>query len=83
MDPRLEQQLRQRIAELEAETARLRDSLEYVKADRKQLRDQLYGPVKEEDLPTEQELLEKMKNRIDGRKAFEELGILPTTARKS
>jgi hypothetical protein len=79
MDPRLEQQLRQRIAELEAENARLRDSLEYVKADRKQLRDQLYGPVKEEDLPTEEEYLAAMKNHVpgSGMKFLEELGLLP------
>jgi hypothetical protein len=83
MNHSLEPQLQQRIVELEAEIARLKDSLEYVKADRKRLRDQLYGAVREDELPTEEQLLEKMKNRIDGRKAFEELGVLPATTRLS
>jgi predicted nuclease with TOPRIM domain len=72
-----EDALRQRIAELEAENARLRDSLEFVKAERRELRERAYGPVREEDVPTEEQLAELMKDRIDGRKACEELGLLP------
>lgn len=77
MTQSVEEQLRQHIANLEAENGRLKDSLQFVTAERKKLRDQLYGAVKEEDIPTEEQLLEKMKNRINGRQAFEELGILP------
>lgn len=77
MDHTLEDQFRRRIAALEAENARLRDALEFVKAERRELRERVYGPVREEDIPTEEQLLEMMKDRIDGRKAFEELGILP------
>lgn len=79
MEQDLEAQLRQRISELEKENARLKDSLEFVKADRKALRDELYGPVREEDLPTEEEVLEMMKNHVpgSGMKFLEELGILP------
>jgi hypothetical protein len=79
MEHNLESQLRQRIAELEKENARLLDSLEFVKADRKALRDELYGPVREEDLPTEEEIIELMKNHVpgSGMKFVEGLGILP------
>ena len=66
-----------RIAELESENARLKAALELVKSQRKELTERLYGPVRETDIPTEAELLNMMKDRIDGRKAFEELGILP------
>jgi hypothetical protein len=82
MEHNLEQQLRGRIAELEAEVARLRESLEFVKADRKALRDELYGPVREEDLPTEDELRELMKDRIPAEQVFRELGIPFGTGRK-
>jgi hypothetical protein len=83
MSHSVEEQLRQHIAHLEAENCRLKDSLGFVTAERKKLRDQLYGAVKEEDIPTEEQLLEKMKNRINGRKAFEELGVLPASPRPS
>jgi predicted nuclease with TOPRIM domain len=72
-----EDALRQRIAELEAENARLKDSLEFVKAERRELRERVYGPVRPEDIPTEEQFAELMKDRIDGRKACEELGLLP------
>jgi hypothetical protein len=79
MEHDLEAQLRQRIAELEKENAYLKDSLEFVKADRKALRDELYGPVRVEDLPTEEEYIEMMKNHVpgSGMKFLEELGLLP------
>jgi hypothetical protein len=68
-----------RIAELEAEVARLRDSLEVAKAERKELRDRIYGTVREEDLPTEAEYLEMIKNHIpgSGNKLLERLGLKP------
>jgi hypothetical protein len=70
---------RHRIADLEAEIARLRTTLEAVKADRKALRDELYGPVREEDLTTEDEMAEIMKDHVPGAgaKFFAELGLLP------
>lgn len=79
MSPTSEEMYQRRIAELEAENARLKDSLEYVKADRKALREQVYGPVELDKLPTEEELLEMMKNRVpgEGMKFLEELGLYP------
>ena len=43
-----EDDLRRRVEALEAENARLRDALEYVKADRRELRERVYGPVQVE-----------------------------------
>ena len=82
MTPANDEIYRRRIAELEAENARLRQSLESVKAERKDLRDRVYGPVKEEDLPTEEEYLELMKNHVpgSGMKFLEELRLLPRKA---
>lgn len=70
---------RHRIAELEAEITRLNAALDSVKADRKALRDELYGPVREEDLTTEDEMTEIMKDHVPGAgaKFFAELGLLP------
>ncbi|MBO0697090.1 MAG: hypothetical protein J2P46_01730 [Zavarzinella sp.] len=70
---------RSRIADLEAEITRLRATLESVKADRKALRDELYGPMREEDLTTEDEMTEIMKHHVPGAgaKFFAELGLLP------
>ena len=68
------------IAELEAENARLRQTLEMVKAERRELRERVYGPYPEEGtLAEEQELADFMKNRVpgDGMKFFAELGLLP------
>jgi len=69
----------QRIAELEAENSRLRDRLEFVKADRKQLRAEVYGEVKLEHETTEDEYLELIKNHKPGSTAriLAELGITP------
>jgi hypothetical protein len=82
MEQNLEQQLRGRIAELEAEVTRLSDSLEFVRADRKALRDELYGPVRDEDLPTSDELRELMKDPIPAEQVFRELGIPYGAGRK-
>ena len=62
MNPTNEEAYRQRIAQLEAENARLRETLDEVKADRRQLAEQVYGPVPEKDRPTEEELIEVMRN---------------------
>jgi hypothetical protein len=69
----------QRIAELEAENARLRKTLEMVKAERKELCERVYGPYREQDRPTEEEMIEIVKNLVpgDGMKFFAELGLLP------
>ncbi|HKB03153.1 MAG TPA: hypothetical protein VKD90_13085 [Gemmataceae bacterium] len=68
-----------RIAELEAEIARLNAALDSVKADRKALRDQLYGPLHEDDLTTEDEMAEIMRDYVPGAgaKFFADLGLLP------
>jgi hypothetical protein len=74
-----EESYHRRIAELEAEVARLKNSLEVAKTERKELRERLYGPVKEEDLPTEAEYLEMVKNHVpgSGSKLLERLGLKP------
>jgi hypothetical protein len=71
--------LRQRITDLEAENARLRKSLEMVKAERRELRERLDGPYPEGPGISEEELMEIMKNRVpgEGMKFFAELGLLP------
>lgn len=70
---------RRRIAELEAENARLRDSLEFVKAERKALRDELYGPARIETETTDEEYQDRLKNHVpgSGMKFLEELGLDP------
>jgi predicted nuclease with TOPRIM domain len=68
-----------RISELEAENARLRDSLEVAITERRQLRERVYGQVKEEDLPTEEDYIELMRNHVpgSGMKFLAELGLWP------
>jgi hypothetical protein len=70
----------QRLAELEAENARLRQTLEMVKAERKELREKVYGLFSQDPQATEDEMTEFMKDRVpgDGMKFFAELGLLPT-----
>jgi hypothetical protein len=70
-----------RIAELEAENARLRQSLEIVKAERKALRDELYGPAVVERETTEADYIELVRNHKPGSTAriIAELGIAPRT----
>jgi hypothetical protein len=71
----------QRIAELEAENARLRQSLEAVKAERKDLCERLFGPFSAQGSMTEEEIIEFMRNRKpgDGTKFYAEMGLLPGT----
>ena len=77
MSPNDEQAYQKRIAQLEAENARLRQTLDEVKADRRQLAEQVYGPVPKEYRPTEEELIEAMRNHVPGSGArlLAELGI--------
>jgi hypothetical protein len=74
-----EEVLQRRINQLEAENARLRETLEAIKADRRDLYDHVYGPIKAEDLPKEEEYLEVMKNHVpgSGMKWLAELGLYP------
>jgi predicted nuclease with TOPRIM domain len=71
--------LRQRVAELEAENARLRKSLDMVKAERKELRERLDGPYATDGWTTEEEMIKIMKELVpgEGMKFFAELGLLP------
>ena len=77
--PTNEDELRRRIAELEAENARLRDTLEWVKAERKELREIIFAQAPAETETTEEEYLEMMKNHVPGAglKFLAELGIYP------
>ena len=70
---------RQRIAELEAENARLKQRLEIAMAERRELRNRLYGSISEADLPKEEEYLEMMRNHVpgSGMMFLERLGLLP------
>ena len=70
---------RTRATELETENARLRETLELVKAERKELRDIVCGPDRPEDRPTEEDYIEMMKNHVPGSglKFFADLGIFP------
>lgn len=74
---------RRRVAELEAENARLRLALDLVKAERKELREKIYGPFPEEQRTSEKEMAEIMKNRVpgEGMKFFSDLGLLPPSAK--
>jgi predicted nuclease with TOPRIM domain len=75
--------IRERVAELEAENARLRQALDLVKAERKELREKVYGPFPEEQRTSEEEMAEIMKNRVpgEGMKFFADLGLLPPKAK--
>lgn len=72
-----EEMYKRRIAELEAENARLRDSLEFVKAERKALRDELYGPVQIDVETTDEEYAQRIQNHVPGSglKFLEEIGL--------
>lgn len=74
--------IQQRLADLEAENARLREALDRVKAERKELREKVYGPFPEDERTTEEEMAEIMKNRVpgEGMKFFADLGLLPKKA---
>jgi len=60
----MEQELRQRITELERENLTLRTFNELLQEQRKEHLDMLLGPVREEDLPTDEEYLEMTKTRV-------------------
>ena len=75
--------VQQRVVELEAENARLREALDRVKAERKELREKVYGPFPEDERTTEEEMAEIMKDQVpgEGMKFFADLGLLPSKAR--
>lgn len=79
MTPTTEDELRRRVAELEAENARLRGTLERVKAERKELREIVFAQVPPDKETTEEEYREMIKNHVpgSGRRFMEELGIIP------
>jgi hypothetical protein len=79
MSPNDEAAFQQRIAQLEAENARLREILDEVKADRRQLAERVYGPVPDKYRPTEEEVLEAMRNHVPGSglKWLAEMGLYP------
>ena len=79
MSPSTEDELRQRIAELEAQNARLRQSLDWAKEERKELRDIVCVDVPELSETTAEEYRQMMKNHVpgSGRRFMEELGIIP------
>lgn len=75
--------IQQRLADLEVENARLREVLERLKAERKELREKVYGPFPEEQRTSEEEMAEIMKNWVpgEGMKFFADLGLLPPKAK--
>jgi cytochrome c-type biogenesis protein CcmH/NrfG len=82
MSPTNDEFYQKRIAELERENARLRETLEEVKADRRQLAEQVYGPVPDKDRPTEEEAIEAMQNHVpgSGMKWLADKGLYPKKA---
>ena len=71
----MEQELNKRIAELERENASLRTFNVSLQAQKKEYLDVILGPVREEDLPTEEQFAEMMKTRYPAEEVFRELGI--------
>jgi hypothetical protein len=82
MEQNLEAQLRQRIAELEKENAYLKEFNELLKAQRKEHLDIICGPVKEEDLPTEEQMAEMMKTRVPMDQVLREIDEILQQGRK-
>ncbi len=68
-----------RIQELEAENGRLRQSLEWVNADRRELRQMAFANSPPLPETSEEEFRVLLKNHVpgSGRKFMEELGIIP------
>jgi len=73
MEHDLEAQLRQRIAELEKENAYLKEFNELLQAQRKEYLDIICGPVKEENLLTEEQMVEMMKTRVPADEVLRDL----------
>jgi hypothetical protein len=74
-----EQDLHRRVAELENENARLRNTLESVKQERKELRKLLFAKAPPSREVSDEEYMDMLKNHVpgSGRKFMEELGIIP------
>jgi hypothetical protein len=79
MDPKNEEAYRQRIVQLEAENARLRQRLDIITADRRELYQRVYGPTEAEHMATEEECLVAMKTHVpgSGMKWLAEMGLYP------
>ena len=79
MSPNDETVYQKRISQLEAENARLREILDEVKADRRELAERVYGPVPDKYRPSEEEVLEAMRNHVpgSGMKWLAEMGLYP------
>jgi hypothetical protein len=73
MEHDLEAQLRQRIADLEKQNASLNRFNELLQAQRKEYLDIILGPVKEEDLLTEEQMAEMMKTRVSADEVLRDL----------
>ncbi|MBO0698596.1 MAG: hypothetical protein J2P46_09390 [Zavarzinella sp.] len=73
MEQNLEAQLRHRIAELEKKNADLMQFNELLQAQRKEYLDIILGPVKEEDLLTEEQMVEMMKTRVSAEDVLRDL----------
>jgi len=82
MNPSNEELYQKRIAELEAENARLRKRLDVITADRRQLYQRVYGPAEEEYMATDEEYLVAMKTHVpgSGMKWLAEMGLYPRKA---
>jgi hypothetical protein len=82
MEQNLEQQLRGRIAELEKENAYLKQFNERLKAQRKEYLDIILGPVKDEDLLSEEQMVEMMKTRVSADEVLRDLDEILQQSRK-
>ena len=69
-----EEMLRNEVEALKSENARLREFNTILQAQRKEYLDILCGPA-EKNAPTEEEVMEGMKNMIPLEQIFAELGI--------
>jgi hypothetical protein len=77
----IETELRQRVAELETENARLRSTLESVKQERKELRKVVFAKAPPSREVSDEEYADMLRNHVpgSGRKFMEDLGIIPRT----
>ena len=75
-----QQKLQAEVATLQAELDKLNKQTDLL-AKRIALKEAERKAKLDDELSASRQLLEKMKNRIDGRKAFEELGVLPASTR--
>ena len=79
MSPNDEASYQEQIARLEAENARLRQRLEVITDNRRELYQQVYGPTDQEHMATEEDYLVVMKTHVPGStmKWLSEMGLYP------